>query len=225
MSQNPGGQFPPQQQYDPNRQGQWPQQQWSEQQWPQQQGRPQQPPQKKGLSTKVKVLLLVAALVVVGGGIGLIFLMKAAAGPEKQAGKLEVGNCALLTGTGKETDAVKTPCGAPNTPYMVSTVGIDRGEWNCSEGFYRVAIPTPMRGEGVALCLGLNGQPGACYDDIESKTPPKLVDCGKARLKVLTTVPANVMGTGCPDETTKTLTYTSYLDPRFKSSTICFGKP
>ncbi|WP_037316270.1 LppU/SCO3897 family protein [Amycolatopsis orientalis] len=220
MSEHHGGQFPPQQQWP--QQPYPPQQQWPQQQ--QQQGWPQRPP-KKGLSTKVKVLLLVAAVVVVGGLAGLIIVAKAAAGPEKQAGKLEVGDCVQLTGAGKEADAVKTPCNAPNTPYMVSVVGVDKGDWNCSEGFYRVAIPTPMRGEGVALCLGVNGQIGACFDDIESKTPPKLVECGKARLKVLTTAPANPMGTGCPDNTEKTLTYMGYMDPRFKSVTICFGKP
>lgn len=220
MSQNHGGQFPPQQQYDPNQQGPY------QQQWPQHQGWPQQPPPKKGLSTKVKVLLLVAALVVVGGGIGLIFVMKAATGPEKQATKVTEGDCVLLTGAGKEADAVKTPCATPQTPYAVSLKGVDSGDWGCKEGFYKYTVPRPLRGEGVALCLALNAQVGLCFDDIETKTPPPLKDCGSARLRISEVFSqASYVNSPCAEGTEEVISYTSYGASNFKSSTICFGKP
>jgi len=222
MSENPGTPFPPQN--APHQQ--WPQQQ--QQQWPhQQQGWPQQPPpKKKGLSTKAKVLLLVAALVVVGGGLGLVFVLKAAAGPEKQAAKLTEGDCVVLTGSGKAADAVKTPCDSPQAPYAVSLTGVDKGDWDCKEGFYRYAVATPMRGEGVALCLAINAKVGLCFDDIESKTPPPLKDCGSARLKISEVFPqSSMVNSPCKEGTAEVISYASYGTSNFKSSTICFVKP
>ncbi|WP_181774248.1 LppU/SCO3897 family protein [Amycolatopsis pittospori] len=218
MSENHGGQFPPQQQ--------WPQQPHPQQQWPQQQGWPHQPPKKKGLSTKVKVLLLVGALVVVGGGIGLIFVAKSAAGPEKQAAKLVEGDCVVLTGSGKEADAAKTPCESPQAPYAVSLTGVDKGDWNCKEGFYKYAVPRPMRGDGVALCLAINAQVGLCFDDIEAKTPPPLKDCGSARLRISEVFPqASIVKSPCKEGTEEVISYSSYGTTKFKSATICFVKP
>ncbi len=216
MSENPGAQFPPQQQYYD-----------AQQQWPQQQGWPQQPPpKKKGLSTKVKVLLLVVALVVVGGGIALILVAKGVQGPEKQAAKLEIGDCVVLTGTGKEADAAKTACDAPQTPYVVSVKGVDSGEWNCKEGFYKYAVPRPLRGEGVALCLAINAQVGLCFDDIETKTPPPLVNCAGARLKVSEVfAQASYVNSPCTEGTAEVISYSSFGDSRFKNATICFVKP
>ncbi|MFC3451883.1 LppU/SCO3897 family protein [Amycolatopsis speibonae] len=223
MSENPGASFPPQN--APHQQ--WPQQQWPQQQqgWPQQ-GWPQQPPKKKGLSTKVKVLLLVAALVVVGGGIGLVVVMKSVAGPEKQAGKLTEGDCVVLTGSGKGADAVKTPCDSPQAPYAVSLTGVDKGDWDCKEGFYKYAVPTPMRGEGVALCLAINAKVGLCFDDIGSKTPPPLKDCGSARLRISEVFPQmSVVNSPCKEGTAEVISYASYGTSNFKSATICFVKP
>ncbi|GAB3709866.1 hypothetical protein GCM10027598_15270 [Amycolatopsis oliviviridis] len=221
MSENPGAPFPPQN--APHHQ-QWPQQQ---QQWPQQQGWPQQPPKKKGLSTKAKVLLLVAALVVVGGGLGLVFVLKAAAGPEKQAGKLTEGDCVVLTGSGKEADAVKTPCDSPQAPYAVSLTGLNKGDWDCKEGFYKYAVETPLRGEGVALCLAINAKVGLCFDDIESKTPPPLKDCGSARLKISEVFgQASYVNSPCKEGTEEVISYSAYgATQKFKSATICFVKP
>jgi hypothetical protein len=218
MSENPGAPFPP---HNVAQQ----QQQWPQQQWPQQQGWPQQPPKKKGLSTKVKVLLLVAALVVVGGGIGLIFVMKAAAGPEKQATKLQAGDCVQLTGAGKEADAVKAACDNPQTPYVVSVKGTVKGD--CPKGFYDYSVPTPMRGEGVGLCLGINAQVGLCFNDIETKTPPPLVNCSGARLKISEVFgKASYVTSPCKEGTVDAISYTSYgATQNFKSATICFVKP
>jgi hypothetical protein len=220
MSENPGGQFPPQyapqQQYNP------------QQQWPQQQpGWPAQPPKKKGMSTKLKVLLLVAALVVVGGGVGLVLVMKAVSGPEKQATALTEGDCVVLTGTGKEADAVKTACDAPKTPYVVSVKGVDKGDWGCKEGFYKYTVPTPLRGEGVALCLAINGQIGSCFDDIDSKTPPPLRDCAGARLKISEVFPqSSIVNSPCAEGTEKVISYMAYgTTQTFKNATICFVKP
>lgn len=225
MSENPGAQFPPQ--YAPQQQYS-PQQQYApQQQWPQQQpGWPAKPP-KKGLSTKAKVLLLVAALVVVGGGVGLILVAKAVQGPEKQATKLEEGDCAVLTGTGKEADAVKTPCTTPQTPYVVSETGIDKGEWNCKDGFYKYTVLRPLRGEGVALCLGINGQVGSCFDDIDGKTPPPLRDCAGARLKISEVFQQSSIATSpCAEGTEKVISYMAYgTGQKFKNATICFVKP
>ncbi|RSM82930.1 hypothetical protein DL991_03575 [Amycolatopsis sp. WAC 01375] len=218
MSENPGAPFPPQNVPQ--------QQQWPQQQWPQHQGWPQQPPKKKGLSTKVKVLLLVAALVVVGGGIGFIFVMKAAAGPEKQAKALTEGDCVVLTGSGKEADAVKTPCDSPQAPYAVSLTGVDKGDWNCKDGFYKYAVPRPVRGDGVALCLAINAKVGLCFDDIETKTPPPLKDCGSARLRISEVFPKmSVVNSPCAEGTAEVISYASYGTSQFKSATICFVKP
>ncbi|WP_043847913.1 LppU/SCO3897 family protein [Amycolatopsis keratiniphila] len=218
MSQNPGAPFPPQN-VPPQ---QWPQHQ---QQWPQQQGRPQQPPKKKGLTTKVKVLLLVAALVVAGGGIGLVLVMKSAAGPEKQATKVEAGDCVQLTGTGKEADAVKAACDNPQTPYVVSVKGTVKGD--CPEGFYSYSVATPLRGEGVGLCLGINAQVGLCFDDIKTKTPPPLVNCSGARLKISEVFDkASYVNSPCKEGTEEVISYTAYgATQKFKSATICFVKP
>lgn len=214
MSENHGGHFPPQQQWQQH------------QQWPQQQGWPQQPPKKKGLSTKVKVLLLVAALVVVGGGLGLIFVLKAAAGPEKQAKALIEGDCVVLTGSGKEADAVKTACDSPQAPYAVSLTGLDKGEWDCKEGFYRYTVPRPGRGDGVALCLAINAKVGLCFDDIGSKTPPPLKDCGSARLRISEVFPKmSIVNSPCAEGTAEVISYASYGTSNFKSATICFVKP
>ncbi|AUI63628.1 hypothetical protein [Amycolatopsis sp. BJA-103] len=215
MSENHGGQFPPHQQ--------WSQQQ---QQWPQQQGWPQQPPKKKGLSTKLKVLLLVGALVVVGGGIGLIFVLKAAVGPEKQAKGLTEGDCVVLTGSGKEADAAKTSCDSPQAPYAVSLTGVAKGDWNCKDGFYQYTVPRPGRGDGVALCLAINAKVGLCFDDIESKTPPPLKDCGSARLRISEVFPQmSVVNSPCAEGTAEVISYASYGTSNFKSATICFVKP
>jgi len=237
MSDHPGGQFPhpgqqPAWQNPPAPQG-WQQQHYPQQPYPPQQGWPQQqqqgwpvPPKKKGMSTRLKVLLIVGVLVFVGGGVGLTLFLRAAAGPEKQAGALEVGDCAQVTGTGEATDAAKFPCNAPGTPYVVSVAGIDKGEWNCSDGFYRLAIETRLRGEGVALCLGLNGQVGACFDDVDAKTPPPLVDCAHARYKVTEVFPtASIVESPCQDKTAKVISYTSYGTTNFKNSTICLSTP
>ncbi|MFI7123980.1 hypothetical protein [Amycolatopsis sp. NPDC049868] len=178
------------------------------------------------MSTKLKVLLLVAALVVVGGGIGLIVVMKSVAGPEKQAGKLTEGDCVVLTGSGKEADAVPTSCDSPQAPYAVSLTGVDKGEWNCKDGFYKYAVPTPLRGEGVALCLAINAKVGLCFDDIETKTPPPLKDCGSARLKISEVFPQmSVVNSPCAEGTAEVVSYASYGASKFKSATICFVKP
>ncbi|WP_414935624.1 hypothetical protein [Amycolatopsis sp. cmx-11-51] len=214
MSANHGGQFPPQQH--------WHQQQ----QWNERQGWPLQPPKKKGLSTRLKVLLLVGALVLVGGGIGLILVMKAATGPEKQAKSLTEGDCVVLTGSGKEADAVKTPCDSPQAPYAVSLTGVDKGEWNCKEGFYQYTVPRPVRGDGVALCLAINAKIGLCFDDIETKTPPPLKDCGSARLRISEVFPRmSVVNSPCAEGTAEVISYASYGTSNFKSATICFVKP
>ncbi|KFZ82484.1 LppU protein [Amycolatopsis sp. MJM2582] len=210
MSQNPGAPYPPQN--------------VPHQQWPQQQGWPQ-PPKKKGLSTKVKVLLLVAALVVVGGGIGLVVVMKSVAGPEKQATKVEAGDCVQLTGAGKEADAVKAACDDPRTPYVVSVKGTVKGD--CPEGFYSYSVATPLRGDGVGLCLGINARIGLCFDVIKTKTPPPLVDCSRARLKISEVFDkASYVNSPCKEGTEEVISYSAYgATQKFKSATICFVKP
>jgi hypothetical protein len=147
-------------------------------------------------------------------------------GPEKQAVSLEVGDCVRVTGAGETADAVKTPCDAPATPYVVGITGIDKGTWDCQQGFYRLAVDA-KREENVALCLGLNGQVGACFDDLESKTPPPLVDCSTARLKVIQVLPSSsIVGDGCGEKAEKVVSYTSYGGAsRFKDSTICLAAP
>ncbi|GLZ31956.1 hypothetical protein Lesp02_41440 [Lentzea sp. NBRC 105346] len=200
--------FPPQQ--NPQ---QWPQQQWQQQWAP-------PPPVKKGLSPAVKVLIGFGALLLVAAGVGIAIRLPH---PEKQAAQLNVGDCVQLTGAGDDADAVKTGC--DTSPYMVSIAGVDKGEWNCSEGFYRVAIKSPRK-NNVALCLALNGHVGDCFDDIDAKTPPKLVDCSKARVKV-TKLLDKVSATGqeCGDAK-QHLSYFTGSDARFKPpATICFGDP
>ncbi|RSM54354.1 hypothetical protein DMH03_36625 [Amycolatopsis sp. WAC 01376] len=218
MSENPGAPFPPQNVPQ--------QQQWPQQQWPQHQGWPQQPPKKKRYSKKLQITLLVLALVVAVGGFAVIVTLNNIAGPEKQAKALTEGDCVVLTGSGKEADAVKTPCDSPQAPYAVSLTGVDKGDWNCKDGFYKYAVPRPVRGDGVALCLAINAKVGLCFDDIETKTPPPLKDCGSARLRISEVFPQmSVVNSPCAEGTAEVISYASYGTSQFKSATICFVKP
>ncbi|UMP01810.1 hypothetical protein [Amycolatopsis sp. EV170708-02-1] len=203
----------------------WPRPQ-PQQHWPQQQGWPQQPPKKKRFSTKTQIILLVASLVVAIGGFGVIVTLNNISGPEKQAKTLTEGDCVVLTGSGKEADAVKTACDSPQAPYAVSLTGVDKGEWDCKDGFYKYAVPRPLRGNGVALCLAINAQVGLCFDDIRTKTPPPLKDCGSARLRISEVFPQmSVVNSPCAEGTAEVVSYASYGTSNFKSATICFVTP
>jgi hypothetical protein len=224
MSDHPRGQF-----HHPGQQPAW-QNPTAPQGWRpmpyQQQGWPAPPPKKKGMSTRIKVLLAAGVLVVAGGTAWAAWILRVPQGQEKQAVSLEVGDCVRMTGAGEAVDAVKTPCDTPATPYVVSIKGIDKGTWDCQKGFYRLAVHT-KRAPGVAICLGLNGQVGACFDDLESKTPPPLADCSKARLKVIQVLPTSrTVGDDCGQKAEKVVSYTSYGGAsRFKDSTICLAAP
>jgi hypothetical protein len=251
MSDHPGGQFPPpgQQpawQNPPTPQG-WqqqphpqqsypqqppPQQSYPQQQqgWPQQQAWPQQgwpaPPPKKGMATRLKVLIAVGVLLLAGGTAWAAWASRVPQGAEKQAVALTEGDCARVTGTGDTADAAKFPCDAPGTPYVVSIAGTDDGAWSCNDGFYALVV-NALRADDVGLCLGLNGQMGACFDDVDTKTPPPLVDCAKARYKVTQVFPsAAIVDSLCNDKTLKVVSYMVYgTSSRFKSTTICLSTP
>ncbi|RSN57364.1 hypothetical protein DMH01_28410 [Amycolatopsis sp. WAC 04182] len=201
MSEHPGPPFPPQ-------------------------NTPQQPRKKKGFSFKVQMILFAASLVVAIGGFGVIITLNNMAGPEKQAKTLTEGDCVVLTGSGEEADAVKTPCDSPQAPYTVGLAGVDDGAWSCNDRFYKYAVPTPLRGKGVGLCLAINAQVGSCFDDIEAKTPPPLTDCGSARLKISEVFPqTSVEGGLCADDTVEVISYVGKGTSNFKSATICFVTP
>ncbi|UUV35183.1 hypothetical protein NQK81_17615 [Amycolatopsis roodepoortensis] len=182
----------------------------------------QQPPKKKGFSFKVQMILLATSLVVAVGGFAVIITLNNIAGPEKQAKALTEGDCAVLTGSGEEADAVPAPCDSPGVPYTVGIAGVDEGDWNCKEGFYKYAVQTPLRGKGVGLCLAINAQVGLCFDDIGTKTPPPLKDCGSARLRISEVFPEN---SPCAEGTTEVVSYASYGTSKFKGATICFVTP
>ncbi|HEV7974098.1 LppU/SCO3897 family protein [Amycolatopsis sp.] len=245
MSDHPGGQFPhpgqqpawqnppapqgwqqpyPQQSYP---QQPYPQQPYPPQQgWPQQQGWPAPPPKKKGMATRLKVLIAVGVLVVAGGTAWAAWVSRVPQGTEKQAVSLAEGDCAQVTGTGDAADAAKFPCDAPGTPYVVSVAGTGDGSWSCTEGFYSLVV-NAVRAKDVGLCFGLNGQMGACFDDVDTKTPPPLVDCAKARYKVTQVFPsAAIVDSLCNDQTVKVVSYMVYgASSRFKSTTICLSTP
>lgn len=201
MPENPGAPFPPQ-------------------------NTPHQPRKKKGFSFKVQMILLAASLVVAIGGFAVIITLNNIAGPEKQAKTLSEGDCVVLTGSGEEADAVPTPCDSPQAPYTVGLIGVDKGEWGCDDRFYKYAVPTPLRGEGVGLCLAINAQVGLCFDDIEAKTPPPLKDCGSARLKISEVFPrTSVEESLCADDSVEVISYVGNGTSKFKSATICFVTP
>lgn len=202
------------------------QQQYPPQAWPQGQQGWAPPPPKKKVSTRKKLLFVLAALVVVGGVTALALTTSAVSGPEKQAQSLAVGDCVHLTGAGKDLDAIKADCTTPGTPYVVGEKGLAKGDWGCPKGFYQLTVDRGVRGDNVGLCLGINGQIGTCYDDIESKTPPPPVACSSARLKITETFPkASFVTSPCAEGTVKTISYTSFGDSKFKAATICFGTP
>ncbi|HEY3477873.1 MAG TPA: hypothetical protein VGL02_03145 [Streptomyces sp.] len=203
------------------------QQQYPSQAWPPAQQGWAPPPPKKRVSTRKKLLFVLAALVVLAGGVtALALVTSAVSGPEKQAQSLAVGDCVHLTGVGKDLDAIKTDCATPGTPYVVGEKGLAKGEWGCPEGFYQLTVDRSIRGDNVALCLGINGQIGTCYGDIETKTPPPPVACASARLKITETFPkASFVDSPCAEGTEKTISYSSFGDPKFKESTICFSTP
>jgi len=193
---------------------------------------PSPPPKKK---TGLVVVIVVIALLLIGGGAVSIFLLRK--DDTTAAPKTNQPSETVPASTGESVPASPSPdpgvcikfisptltnaeiaelgCDAPEAAYKVAK-RLDKATDSCPSNDYDIYTETGV-GDGFALCLMINGQEGACLDDVDSVSlPTKRADCATAAFKVIKSVDGEVNESACP--TKETVVPLTYPEP---PTTVC----
>jgi hypothetical protein len=201
--------------YEPQQQG--PPGQWQPGGYGQYAPPPPAPPPKK--KTGLVLVIVVIALLLIGGGVAGIYLLRkddtSAASKTTQSSESvpaspapDPGVCIKFTSpTLTNPEVAELGCDDPEAAYKVAK-RLDKASGSCPSDDYDSYRETGV-GEGYKLCLMINGQEGACFDDLDSTSlPTKRADCATAGFKVIKAVDGEADESACPtDDTVASLTY------------------
>jgi hypothetical protein len=177
---------------------------------------------------------VVVALLLVGGGVVGFYVLRnddTPAASKDQSSESEPvsagesapassspdpGICVEFTSpTLTDAEVSELPCDSPEAAYKVAK-RLDKADDSCPNDNYDTYSETGA-GNDYALCLMLNGQEGACLDNVDSTSlPTKRADCATARFKVIKAVDGQADESACP--TGETVVPVTYPEP---PTTVC----
>jgi hypothetical protein len=170
-------------------------------------------------------------LLLIGGGVAGFFLLRkddppAASRDQPAPGSAgesapaspspDPGICVEFTSpTLSDAEIAEVSCDAPEAAYKVGK-RLDKAGDSCPSDDYDTYTESGI-GNGYTLCLMLNGQEGACLDNVDSTSlPTKRADCATARFKVIKAVDGEAAESACP--TGETIVPVTYPEP---PTTVC----
>ncbi|QIS09312.1 LppU/SCO3897 family protein [Nocardia arthritidis] len=172
------------------------------------------PPQSGGKSA-LKIVIALVVLVVVGGGLfGASRLLRS--DPQK----INVGQCAKLSGTTYKPEFATKDCGDAEANYVVAQ-RIDKSDADCATKDYASYYETG-KGNHYTLCLRLNVKQGDCVKTSTLGASTKVACTSSADFKIGRIVTGQATPSACGSDYTEreTIVY-----PKPDPMTLCLVEP